>query len=364
MRRVLFVATSTTLGGAEKTLFTLATSLDPGRFSVAGVVSLKPAGAYARKLAALGVPVFCLDQSVLPSPKSARALSAIIERERPDVVCAVMYQAIQLCRWVKRRGSLQFRLVSSPRVNYRTRPRWTLLVDRWLRDADDLLIAESRASRDFLVDRLGYSREKVRAIHNGVAVAGEAIPEPERRAKREELLLGAEELLVGAVGRLDEQKGHEILIEAMARLRGTCPARCAILGDGPARGRLEAQIRRLGLEGRVRLLGERDDAAPWLASFDIFALPSLWEGLPNALLEAMSLGLPVVASAVDGVCEAVADGRNGLLVPPKDPAALAQAVKSLCDDRGARERLGSAARRTVAEHFGLREMLSAYEDAL
>ncbi|MDE2489574.1 MAG: glycosyltransferase, partial [Elusimicrobia bacterium] len=328
MARILFVSTSTTLGGAEKTLFALATLLDPKKHQVAAVVSVKPEGHYARRLREQGIKVESLGLTRRPGPGDAKRLAEIVARERPDVVHALMYQAIQLARAAKPRVGFPFKLVSSPRVNYRSRSWWTLLVDRWLKERDDLLIAECEASRRFLIGRLGYSPSKVVVVRNGVDLAGWPTSKIDRRKKRLELRLGADDVLVGAVGRLDRQKGFSTLIEAMARLKGT-PVRCAILGEGPERARLEALIRRRELERTTWLIGECGEIPAWLSAFDVYCLPSLWEGLPNALLEAMALGLPVVASRVDGVPEAVTDGVDGLLVPPARPAALARSLRAL-----------------------------------
>lgn len=363
MIRILFVSTSTTLGGAEKTLYSLATLVDPKAFQVAGVVSLKPPGPYARRLAGQGVTTHTLDLRGRASFKTVHALARIIEGHRPDVVHALMYQAIQLSRLAKRRTSVPFKLVSSPRVSYRTRSALTLLIDRLLKGADDLLIAECAASRDYLVKKLGYDARKVQVLYNGVDLAQWPVSKLDRQKKRLELRLAGSDILVGAVGRLDGQKGHSVLIEAVSKLKTRYPVRCVIIGEGPKRAALEAQVRRLALEKHVWLLGERDDVTEWLSSFDLFALPSLWEGLPNALLEAMALGLPVAASAVDGVPELIQDGQNGALVPPRDPVALAKKLAELASDPALRSRLGSAAKITVAERFSLPQMLSAYEAA-
>lgn len=357
------MSTSTTVGGAEKTVYSLATLLNPKEFTVAGVVSLKPLGPYAERLAAQGVKTATLELRGRPGLAHVRALAKLIDHERPDVVHAVMYQAIQLCRMAKKRCQARFKLVSSPRVNYRTRSALTLLVDRFLKGADDLLIAECEASRKFLVEKLGYKKDKVRAVYNGVDVASWPVSKLDRQHKRLELRLGAGELLLGSVGRLDAQKAHWVLVEALARLKNRVPARCVILGDGPRHAALEALIHRHHLEGRVILLGERDDVTAWLSSLDAFVLPSAWEGLPNALLEAMALGLPVVASRVDGVPEVVEDGVNGLLVPPRDPVALAKKLADLCSDAGARARMGEAAKQTIARRFTLINMLAGYEQA-
>ncbi len=362
MARILFVSTSTTVGGAEKTLFALATLLDHRRFEVCSVVSLKPEGHYARRLRDQGVTVHTLGVAGSARPADARKLAALIDRERPDIVHAVMYQAIQLARMAKKKSFVPFKLITSPRVNYRSRSWLTLLVDRWLKERDDLLIAECDASRRFLVQRLGYAPKKVIVIRNGVDLAGWSVSKIDRQKKRMELRLSAGDLLVGAVGRLDRQKGFAALIEAMARLKDL-PVKCAIIGDGPERGRLEALIRKHELEKSVWLLGERGEIPSWLSAFDVYCLPSLWEGLPNSLLEAMALGLPVVASRVDGVPEAVTDGQDGLLVPPSAPAPLAKALRSLTGDPARRAALGAAAKTAVSERFTLRRMIAEYEDA-
>jgi len=362
MARILFVSTSTTLGGAEKTLYSLATLLDPKRHPLAGVVSLKPEGEYARRLRAQGAHVQSLGLTRAPGLADARRLARLIELARPDVVHALMYQAIQLGRVAKSLSSAPFKLVSSPRVNYRSRSWPTLLVDRALKGRDDLLIAECEASRDFLIRKLGYAPSKVVVIRNGVDVAGWPMSKVDRQNRRLELRLSSADLLIGAVGRLDRQKGFATLIRAMAQLKDL-PVKCAILGEGPERPRLEALVRQHALEKTVWLIGEKTEIPSWLCAFDLYALPSLWEGLPNALLEAMALGLPVVASDVDGVPEAVADGKDGMLVAPDRPAALARALRALAVDPARRAALGRAAQATVAERFTLRRMLGEYEKA-
>lgn len=361
MRRILFVATSSTLGGAEKTVHTLASRLDRKRFEVAGLVSLKPLGFYAERLRGAGIPVRSLDIGGLPGPGDVSRLSRLIDEFRPDIVQAVMYQAIQLCRLAKGRTRASFKLISSPRVNYRSRSIATLLVDRWLKKRDDLAVCECEASRLFLIERLGYASEKVRTVYNGVDLpSASSGPSGDPRAS---LGLGPGDLLLGSVGRLDRQKGYSALISAVAELGTRVPLQCVIIGDGPERPALEDQIRRLGLAGRVILKGEIADASSWMGAFDIFVLPSLWEGLPNALLEAMARGLPVVASSVDGIAEVVEDGVNGLLVAAQDSRALAGAVLELAQDSSRRERFGREAKSSVLSRFTLERMLAGYEQA-
>ena len=130
-------------------------------------------------------------------------------------------------------------------------------------------------------------------------------------------------------------------------------ARATVVGDGPQREDVADEIRRLGAEGTVDLAGERDDVADVLAAADVFVLPTLSEGLPMSVLEAMAAGLPVVAAAVGGVPELVDDGETGLLVPPGRPDALAAALGRLAADPALRRRLGAAGRRRAEAHFDI-----------
>jgi glycosyltransferase involved in cell wall biosynthesis len=361
--RVLFVTTSTTLGGAEKTVFCLTTLLNPRHYQVISVVSLKSFGTYAQQLSSLGFPTTTLGVKERVSLKNIGDLARIIDYQKPDIVHAVMYQAIQLCRLAKTRTAHKFKLVTSPRVSYRTRGALSLLVDRVLKGRDDLLIAECDASRSYLIKRLGYPPAKVKTIYNGIDVAGWPVSKLDRQQKRLELRLSGQDLLIGCIGRLDVQKGHGVLLDALSKLRHKHPVRCVIIGDGPKRHALEAQIKRLRLEKTVALLGERQDVTAWLSSFDVFCLPSLWEGLPNALLEAMALGLPVLASSVDGIPEVVKDGQNGLLVPPRQTMALTKRLSELAADPALRAKLGAEAQKTVFSRFTLTRMIGEYEAA-
>jgi glycosyltransferase involved in cell wall biosynthesis len=156
------------------------------------------------------------------------------------------------------------------------------------------------------------------------------------------------------VARLDEQKGQRYLLEAAAQVP---QARFVLAGDGPLRTSLEAQARSLGLEQRVKFLGYRSDIPDLLAGCDVFVLPSLYEGLPLSILEAMSAGKPVIATQIGGTDEAVIPNETGLLIPPADPAALAAAIRKLLDDRPFARRLALAGQARVECEFSAATMV-------
>ncbi len=174
---------------------------------------------------------------------------------------------------------------------------------------------------------------------------------------RRQLGYDADTLLLATVVVLRPGKGVEFLLQALARLasrESAARARLLVVGDGSERADLERQAAALGLGERVRFLGTRGDVAALLAASDAYVQPSLFEALPTSVLEAMAVGVPVVATAVGGTLELVQPGVNGLLVPPSDPAALAEALATLLDASAAdRARMGQAGRDWVLSHASL-----------
>lgn len=224
--------------------------------------------------------------------------------------------------------------------------------------AMDKVIAVSQAVESDLCDQ-GIRANRTVVIPNGLPVR-----ETDRESRdevRAKLGLPHDALSIGCVGRLAKVKGHAYLIEAIDRLKDDFPTiRLFIAGDGPLLPDLRTMIESKGLADRVKLLGFRDDIRALLASFDIFVLPSLSEGLPIALLEAMSLGVPVVASRVGGIPEVIVDDSQGVLVSPGNPSALANAIQMLFVDRARREALGIMGKRRVDSAFSSDAMANSY----
>jgi glycosyltransferase involved in cell wall biosynthesis len=185
---------------------------------------------------------------------------------------------------------------------------------------------------------------------------------------RTELGLPPETPLFGTVANFRPQKGHRDLVEAAVHVREAIPeARLLLVGQGPAEADVRRQVRELGLEDTVLFLGQRDDAPRVAGSLDVFVLASLFEGLAIALIEAMSLGRASVVTGVGGLGEVIRHGENGLIVPPREPKALAEAIVTLLRDDGMRRRLGQEARRR-AEDFDIRvaveRVQQVYEELL
>lgn len=219
--------------------------------------------------------------------------------------------------------------------------------------------AVSEHTRAHLVATLGKSAEKILPILNGIPYQT-----GDRARVRAELQLGDEAVLVSAVGNLIERKGHAILIKAFAdvlRRRPESPWRLVIAGEGVERAKLESLIAELGLQTKVTLLGHRSDITDILAASDVFVMPSLWEGLPLAVLEAMFANNAVIASKASGIPEAIPTSDTGILVEPGNVEELAAALGSVLDDSSLRLRLGNGAADRAQTHFRVEAMTDKYE---
>jgi starch synthase (maltosyl-transferring) len=216
----------------------------------------------------------------------------------------------------------------------------------------DRHVAVSRHVASRLRERFGVADSKVRVIPNAV-VLGE--PEPRSARLRAEVTGDERRPLVLTVARLDAQKGLPYLLDAAAAVPD---AVFAIAGDGPERAMLEARARTLGLEDRVRFLGHRRDVPALLAASDVFVLPSLAEGLPLSVLEAMAVGIPVVATAIGGTDEVVHDGETGTLVAPGDADALADGIRKALTDRDRAHRLAAAGQAYVRRRHSAAAMVA------
>jgi len=220
------------------------------------------------------------------------------------------------------------------------------------------LVAVSEPLATHLSRDLWIRRARIVTIPNGARFAPAA-----RSTLRAELGLTDDSPLIVAVGNLYPVKGHTYLLEALGRLAPTHPRlQLAIAGRGDLAQVLQSQARDLNVEGRVHFLGLRQDIANILAAADVFALPSLSEGLPVALLEAMFASRPIVASAVGDVPAALASGAAGRLVPPGDAAALAGAIRGLLTNPFEARALGQTAQARAASEYGIGRMVQRYAE--
>ena len=357
--RVVQVLATGSNGGAQEHLYSLLTRMDHDRYDVS-VVSLSP-GSAVRKLQKAGFPVLVIDE--VDDAIAVGALAAHLSEVRADVVHAHMYRAetvatravLALAEIGHRRPYL-VSTVHSSRVRHESDKD----VLRELTPHMDQLIAVSSAIERKIRNE-GRDTVPVRLIYNGVDL--------ERYDNQEACCTLPEEYgmepgsqIVGVVARLEPEKGHPTLLEAWPRvLRAVPDTYLLIVGEGSRRDALEAQARELRIAHRVVFTGRRDDVPAVTAALDVAVLPSYREAQGLTILEAMALSRPVVASDVGGIPEMIEDGRTGLLVPPHDADALADAITRLLLNHPLADTLGRAGHDMVHDRFCIELMVSAIQ---
>jgi glycosyltransferase involved in cell wall biosynthesis len=221
--------------------------------------------------------------------------------------------------------------------------------------ATAFIVTAGEALKQELVERNGFPAERIQSVPTGIDI--ERFKPGDKIKAREKLGLPQGKTLVGIVATLRSWKGHRFLLEALPQEAGL-----VIVGDGPQRPMLEAQVAKLGIKYKVLFAGNQQDVVPWLQSFDVFSLPSYAnEGVPQALIQAMLVGLPVVTTNVGSMAELAIDRKTALVVQPRSVHALAVALRALLADNAMRDKLGAAARKHCAERFSYEGMLDRME---
>ncbi len=307
-----------------------------------------------------------------------REMARLIETYHVDVAQTHILEVLNFLV-LSLRGHADLRLVLWTIHNVEflpTQKHWLLKSKRWvyrllyrlLAARVDGYIAVSDEVRQSLLRQLGPIQDKIFTICNAVNLRTfERVGD--RVALCAQLGLVPESHLIAVVGRLTEQKGHCYLIEAAQSVVETYPeTHFLFIGDGELRHDLQQQVQQAALSRHIHFLGIRNDVPDLLAAADLFVLPSLWEGLSMALLEAMAAGKPIVATSVSGTIQAMAHGETGLVVPPRDSQALAGAIAQLLSNPAQAQTLGQAARQHVVANYGAqkqaREHLALYHQLL
>jgi glycosyltransferase involved in cell wall biosynthesis len=367
--RVLHIITRLIIGGAQENTMLTAALLDPARYTVEVISGPQtgPEGSLIPEVRARGIPLTILPSLVreihpLKDPAAVAALARFIKQGRYDIVHTHSSKAGILGRWAARLANVPIivHTVHGWAHHDRQRPlerRTYILLERITqRVTDRLVVVSPRNIEKGLADSIAVPKKYV-TIRSGIELDRFRAPARPREAVRAELGIPQGAVVVGTVTRLSPQKAPLDFVAAAAQVAAQRrDARFVIVGDGPLRAEVEAQVSALGLAERVRLTGLRRDVPDLLHSFDIFALTSLWEGLPRVLPQAMAAGLPIVATAVDGNAEAVTDGVNGFLTPAGDPSAMAGGLLRMLDGPALRREMGWIGQ-TMVEEFGAVKMV-------
>lgn len=362
--KIAHLITDLDTGGAEMMLAKLVDNMDRERFANT-VISLTDRGTLGNEIAASGVPVFALRmRRGIPDPMGIGRLVRLLGREKPDVLQTWLYHAdlmgtiasclarVPVLFWNIRCSDMDMH-------RYKRLSRLVLQILTRMSGLPDVVIANSETGRR-LHERLGYSPRRWEIIPNGFDLEYFR-PDPiARQSVREELATPPGTLMIGLVARYDPMKDYPMFLQAAAQTVRECST-VHFLVAGKGVERLASQIDQLGLGAVVHLLGERRDIPRLMASLDIFALSSAFgEGFPNVVGEAMACGIPCVVTNVGDA--AYITGETGIVVPPCDPAAMANAWKQLLEmPLVKRQSLGRNARQRVEDLFSIQGVTRRYE---
>jgi glycosyltransferase involved in cell wall biosynthesis len=349
------LVTDLKIGGTPLDVYRLATSLDRSDFEV-HVACLSPPGAVSDMLQQAGIPAFACDACGAWDLGALRRLRRVIAAVRPDVLHAFLVHANTAACVLGPLAAVPWGRIVTEILTVETEHRWHLALANVTCRLSHRVVGNSPAVVEHLKRYAHIPAGRLVTIPGGVNVERFAGATP---IARPALNVPAEARLLLWVGRFDPVKGLDDLVDALSMLddRGVY---LALAGEGPYETIVRRGVARAGLGDRVRFLGRRDDVPSLLAAADVFVLPSHTEGLPNALLEAMAAGRPIVTTDIPGCRGLITDGVSGLLTPPKRPDELSRRIRRLIDDPDLAARLGRAARQRVAKDFSERAMVGRY----
>jgi sugar transferase (PEP-CTERM/EpsH1 system associated) len=361
--KILHVLDSLDVGGMERVVIDVVNGLDQSRFDqVVCCVSRKGDAAWRLRN---GVKCIDLNKGDEADRLMALKIARVIRGEAPDIVHTQSWSGVDAA--IAKLIAGRVRLVHSehgrsyPRIN--AEPLTRKIARRCLYHLADAVFAVSNETRDYYCRETGFPRDRMRVIPNGIDAR--RIDEADLNGAREEFGIGSDDFVIGTVARLDATKDTITLARAFARLyfAPVSPKlKLLIVGDGDQRAAIEDFVAERKLNGAVIFTGLRRDVPRLLSAMDLFALSSLSEGMPIAILEAMAARLPVVATSVGATPEMVEEGVTGFLVEPRDDQALAERFARLCSNRALARQFGQAARHKVEREYSLDSMLERYAE--
>ncbi|WP_041915715.1 glycosyltransferase [Pseudodesulfovibrio mercurii] len=356
--RVMHVIIGNGFGGLENVMLDLVRKGDRERFEYF-ILCLSTPDVIRDKLEASGATVLDLGYGEGFHPGLPLAIRKVVDGHGIDVVHSHDYKpffyATLGCLGKRRvaRVYTEHSSILSMGAKHRR-------IGRMLARFNDAMVMVSYHLQRYWADRVGLPAEQSLVIHNGIDVGLFDHPEDRESLKREFGLEG--KLVIGTALRLNEQKGLQYLVAAAPAVKERFPeARFLVIGEGPLRDDLTARARALGVDDVFLFPGYRSDVSRILPAFDVYVLPSLWEGLPLGMIEAMLAKLPIVATTVGGVPEVLVDDDTALLVPPADSGALAEALSRLAGSADLRRTMGERGRDHALAEYSLQKMVDTYE---
>jgi len=361
MINIFHLTSSSDIGGTERMLVNLLSRINRERFKNV-VCSLTGGGELTKQLQVLGYEAQTLNLSHPLQLARLRMLYRLMKSRRFDVIQTYGLRADSFGRILARWAGIPF-IISSIRSPDPWRRWYHTLIDRATHPLANLVISNSEAGKKSRIEREKYPAEKIRVIYNGIPDPPQFSAEAKTTLRKKFGVPDNASPVVAMVANLRTMKGHADVIHALPGLKKILPDIIFLLaGRDDSSGSMERLAHSNGVTEQIRFLGYQPEPAEILTSSDIFLLPSHWEGCPASLLEAMSIGLPCIATNVGGIPEIITDKQNGILIPPQSPEAITEAIHFLATHHAEAERTGASARATFLERFTLERMVSEYEE--
>ncbi len=322
---------------------------DPERYSVS-LVSLRKKDLSEETLESFGVDITYLHKSKF-DPSTLPALLKVIDRKKIDILHLHGYGATTFGRMAGAMRRLP--TILHEHANLTDTPWFQKIADAALEPVTDIAIAVSQSTAEFVINARRIPPEKVKVVYLGVPLeefSRDRVP-GEVQAARRELGIAPEEFAIGTVTRLHDSKGNSYLVEAARLVLNDRPtARFFVVGEGPLRQPLEEQARALNISDRFIFAGFAKDVPRVVSAFDVSVFPSLWEGTPLTVFEALAMGKPIVATDADGLLDVLTHEKDAIIVPKRSPRALADGLIRMIDEPATRQRLGAAAFQTGTQY--------------
>lgn len=366
-KRILYVIDGIEFGGGERVFAQLLNGLPEDRFEP--YLASAPNDAFLKNIKSKNLVFYPVDFSNRFNPLPLMRLYRIVKSQRIDIVHSQGARADFFARIAAKLAKVPIiistvqMLVEGYNVGYLKRFLYQTF-DRFSERFVDYFLVVSSVLKENMIEVHGIPPDKIIKIYNGIETDYyKPVGNEEMRYKiRREFAVNDSDILIASLGRLVWQKGFEYFLHAIPEILREIPdARFILVGDGPLRPELERLAVELGEGDKIIFAGYRSDVRDVLAALDIVVIPSVLEGFPMITLEAMAMAKPIVAAKIDGITEQITDGINGILTPPKDSSAIAQAIITLINNRGKAKAMGLAARKKVEQEFSVDKMVAETE---
>ena len=358
---LLYLITDLSLGGAQKVLIHIIEHLDQNWFRPMVACLFGGDSPIGDDLRNMGIPVFDLKMNKKWRLDGLWRLYKLLRTKDITILHSSLFHANMAARLV---GTIAHTpIVITWRQNINIGSNFRDFTNKLTSNLDDHVVAVSENTRQVELQATGVPQDKVSVVHNCIDVARHELTKSLDRNKiRADLVIPEDAFLLGVVGRLHHQKGLIYLLDALPIIKNSIEqVELLIIGEGDLKNDLEAHADSIGVSSFTKFTGPRTDIPEILRALDVFVLPSLWEGLPLALLEAMASSLPVIATNVGGTPEVVIDQETGLLIQPSNSQTIADAVLLLFNDPNLRIRLGNAGSAFVYAQFSAQTLVKELE---